>query len=229
MGRPNPKTKHEKRIRQKQKRSNSCATHQIALSSQFNTGISCINDTSLCHVSDLTTTEPNSSHNISNPTSPLLFSEPTFTFDNETFQAYTPSPSRQSSNPGSSHDDLQLHNSTIGDVDTDLIEMDLYDLYRKEDGKGYSNEYLHKCRNKLRRKVRQDRIKINDLQRQIIELKLESEREKERIRMFYETIAFGRSRTGRIVQSAMGTSSAAGKIMKHLKDIYSVDHDRYYQ
>ena len=90
--------------------------------------------------------------------------------------------------------------------------MDLYDLYRKEDGKGYSNEYLHKCRNKLRRKVR---IKINELQRQIIELKSESEHEKKRIRMFYETIAFGRSRSGRIVQSALGTSSAAGKIMEH--------------
>ena len=146
-----------------------------------------------------------------NPTSPLLFSDPAFNFDNETPQAPTPSFSHQSSNPGSSHD-TNLQNSTIGDVDTDLIEMDLYDLYRKEDGKGYSNEYLHKCRNKLRRKVR---IKINELQRQIIELKSESEHEKKRIRMFYETIAFGRSRSGRIVQSALGTSSAAGKIMEH--------------
>ena len=86
----------------------------------------------------------------------------------------------------------------------------------KRMGEGFSNEYLHKCRNKPRRKVKQDRIPINELQRQIIELKLESEHEKNTIQMFYDTIAFGRSRSGRIVQSAMGTSSAAGKIMELL-------------
>ena len=62
-----------------------------------------------------------------------------------------------------------------------------------------------------------------------MELKLESKREKERIRKYYETIAFGRSRTGKIVRSAMGTSSAAGKILKELKTLYSVGHDSLYQ
>ena len=62
-----------------------------------------------------------------------------------------------------------------------------------------------------------------------MELKLESEREKERIGKYYETIAFGRSRTGKIVRSAIGTSNAAGKIVKELKTLYSVDQDNLYQ
>ena len=33
--------------------------------------------------------------------------------------------------------------------DTDLIEMDHYDAYRKEDGELYTNEYLLKCKEKL--------------------------------------------------------------------------------
>ena len=63
-----------------------------------------------------------------------------------------------------------MRNSTIGNVDTDLIEMDLNDLYRKEDGEGFSNECFHKCRNKLRRKVKQDTITSNELQRQLIKI-----------------------------------------------------------
>ena len=56
----------------------------------------------------------------------------------------------------------------------------------------------------------------------ILKLKLENEQERERIRKFYDTISFGRSRTGRIVRAAMGTSSTAGKIIEEL----SVDEDR---
>ena len=69
----------------------------------------------------------------------------------------------------------------------------------------YSTNYLHKCRDTLKIKVQEDRVKLNELQRKNMELKLESEREKDRIRKYYETIAFGRSRTGKIVRSAMGT------------------------
>ena len=54
---------------------------------------------------------------------------------------------------------------TIGDADTDLIEMNLYDAYRIEDNARYTNEYLLRCRDKLRSKVREARSKIHNLQK----------------------------------------------------------------
>ena len=224
MGRPSVERKRAKRRRQKQKRSNMC-THRKALSMQIDNSIpSSVNDSSLCHVSH---TKPIGSP-VTAPTSPLLFSDPQFDVDPtaETSHAF----SHHINKPESScyMNDADSSN-VIGDVDTDLIEMDIYDLYRREDGKTYSNEYLHKCRDKLRRKAQQDRIEINQLQRESMQLKLRSACEKERIRMFYETIAFGRSRTGRIVRSAIGTSTAAGEIIKELETLYSVDQDSNYQ
>ena len=49
----------------------------------------------------------------------------------------------------------------MGDADTDLIEMDLYNMYRHEDGEPLSYEYLQKCNDKLRRRVSQDKYRIN--------------------------------------------------------------------
>ena len=172
------------------------------------------------------------------PTSPLLFSNSPSELDTNFATLHPPTNISPIPNLDISQlqniNDSDCHvasNVVIGDVDTDLIEMDLYDTYRKKDGEQYSTEYLHKCRDKLRIKVQQDRVKLIELQRKNMELKLESKREKERIRKYYETIAFGRSRTGKIVRSAMGTSSAAGKrkIVKELKTLYSVGHDSLYQ
>ena len=62
--------------------------------------------------------------------------------------------------------------ATIGAADMDLIEMDLYDIYRKEDSAGYTKEYLLRCRDKLRAKVRKDHLKIHDLQKSNLRSKL---------------------------------------------------------
>ena len=75
---------------------------------------------------------------------------------------------------------------TIGNVDTDLIEMNLYDIYRRDDGETYSTEYLLKCTAKLRKKVEQDRLKLSELQALNMKIRLENKEEKERIRTFYE-------------------------------------------
>ena len=48
--------------------------------------------------------------------------------------------------------DIEQTNSSqpsFGDVDADVMEMNLYDDYRQLDGKHYSNTYLFKCRRKL--------------------------------------------------------------------------------
>lgn len=53
----------------------------------------------------------------------------------------------------------------------------------------------------------------------ISKINLEHKQERERLRKYYETIAFGQSRTGLMVRSAMGTSSAAEKIINELKQM----------
>ena len=54
------------------------------------------------------------------------------------------------------------------------------------------------------------------------------EHKQERLRKYYETIAFGQSRTGLMVRSAMGTSSAAEKIINELKQMYNVTAEDNY-
>lgn len=104
----------------------------------------------------------------------------------------------------------------VGDRDMDLVEMELYDNYRKTDGEPYPTEYLLKCRKKLKTKVHKCLEKINTLELRISKINLERKEERERLRKYYETIAFGQSRTGLMVRSAMGTSKAAEKIITEL-------------
>ena len=118
--------------------------------------------------------------------------------------------------------------TSIGDDDTDLIEMSLYDDYRKDDGRPYTNHYLKQCTEKLRSKVEQYRAKICELEKENMKMKLEHKEERERIRNYYDTIAFGKSRSGQLVRMSMGTSSAAGKIIEELKTLYSVEQDYKY-
>ena len=151
------------------------------------------------------------------PASPLLFSDgssPT-TGNNNIVQL--------SSHMGTAF------SSVLGDADTDLIEMEIYDLYREEDGEPYSVEYLQKCNEKLRRKVKDDKIIINMLQRQNMKMKADKKDEVERIRRFYETIAFGQSRAGKMVRTALGTSNRAQNISQQMRVLYSVHQDHYYR
>ena len=51
----------------------------------------------------------------------------------------------------------------------------------------------------------------NGLQKEVDRVKLASKEENECIRNFYETIAYGKSRAGQMVRSAMGTAPDADK------------------
>ena len=125
----------------------------------------------------------------------------------DTVQDSSPSPSDNSVN--------------LGDADMDLVEMELYDLYREDDGEQHTLEYLQKCNSKLKAKVTQDKI----LQRLNMKIKAEKLDEVERIRCFYETIAFGRSRAGQMVRTARGRSCSAHNIANEMRELYSVRQD----
>ena len=115
--------------------------------------------------------------------------------------------------------------SSMGGVDTDLVEMTLYDDYGSLDGESSTPEYLLKCRRKLMVKVSEFKSKITELQKEVHRIKLASKEENERIRKFYEVIAYGKSRAGQMVRSAMGTTTDASKIIKKLEELYSVSYD----
>ena len=88
--------------------------------------------------------------------SPLLFSDDSLcTINDDTAQTST----------------CNVSNSALGDADTDLLEMELYDLYREEDGELHTVGYLQKCNEKLRTKVCEDKIMINRLQRENVKMK----------------------------------------------------------
>ena len=116
----------------------------------------------------------------------------------------------------------------IGDVDIDHVEMCLYDSYRQLDGEEYTREYLLNCRSKLMDKVQQYKKELNKSEEERVAMELAHKKELQRVRRFYEIIAFGQSRSGRMVRAAMGTTSAAKEIMDELRALYSVAADTYY-
>ena len=139
------------------------------------------------------------------------------------------SPAHAEVNIGDSNTHLSNDEDTsIGNDDTDLIEMRLYGEYRNEDGEQYTNHYLKKSMIKLREKTQQYKVRICELETENMKMKLEHKEQRERIQKYYDTIAFGRSQSGRLVRMAMGTTSAAGKIIEELKTLYSVEQDYSY-
>jgi hypothetical protein len=130
------------------------------------------------------------------------------------------------------HDDIvhtSTHSIALGDADADLIEMELYNLYREEDGELHTAKYLQKCNEKLRAKVKEDKIMINKLQRLNVKMKADKKDEVERIRCFYEAIAFCQSQAGRMVHTALGTSSRAQNISQKMRELYSVHQDSNFE
>lgn len=70
-------------------------------------------------------------------------------------------------------------------------------------------------------------LKVNAYRSELERLKLDKAKmafkhrsQIDRIRSFYQTIAFATTRTGKIVKTAMETSSAAANIMKELESTY---------
>ena len=123
--------------------------------------------------------------------------------------------------------DPRESNLCMGDIDTDVVEMVVYD-YRQNDGKSYIPRYLFKCQETLMTKVQQYRSQIHKLEREIADVKFKSNEEKERLWKYYETIAFAKSRSGRMVRSAMGTAKGAERIIRQMEALYSVESDLNY-
>ena len=98
-----------------------------------------------------------------------------------------------------------VSNNPVG-IDLDVLEMTLCDSNAQDEI--YSNEYLAACRRSLMSKVEHYKLELmSKQQRDIIG-----------IRKFYQTIAFGESRSGRMVRTALSTSQAAAEVMKELEE-----------
>ena len=100
--------------------------------------------------------------------------------------------------------------------DTDVMHMELEDFYREWDNSEHSNTYLKECRQKLLEKVKEYHQKVEQLQTEKIEIACKHRAKIEEIRTFYRNIAYGTSRSGRMVKKAMSTSDAAKEVMKML-------------
>ena len=115
--------------------------------------------------------------------------------------------------PVETSDDEEL--DALG-VDLDVVKMTFENPYKDE----FTNEYLQDCRRKLMQKVSAYRNKIESLKLQQSEAVRKHKAQLDRIRSFYQTIAFASTRTGKIVKTSLETSSTAASIMKELESTY---------
>ena len=151
MGRPNAETKRAKGRRQRAMQHKYKCFNQVNASSNDLTFSNSVTD--------------NTKVQFNHCTSPLLFSGPpsfnsTTTTTHATSNPDSPALTPFSAGSEPSHrmqdvHDTDLHANiarTVEIGDTDIIEMELYDSFRKEDAEKPSNAYLLKCRDKLRRK-----------------------------------------------------------------------------
>lgn len=98
--------------------------------------------------------------------------------------------------------------------DTDVMQMKLEDVYQQWDDSKYTHKYLMECRQQLIKKIEEYRCKLEQLQTQNSEMTLKHRKEIEEIRTFYRNIAYGTSRSGKIVKKAMSFSDAAKEVLK---------------
>jgi len=101
-------------------------------------------------------------------------------------------------------------------VDLDVVEMTV----ANPDSEKFTYEYLQDCRKKLMLKVNAYRSELESLKLDKAKMAFKHRSQIDRIRSCYQTIAFATTRTGKIVKTAMETSSAAANIMKELESTY---------
>ena len=144
--------------------------------------------------------------------------EETHTYVNDTFP-HNSTDSSSVTNDYQNDEDAAV--SEIGNQDLEMLEMNVYDTYRQEDGKPYSYNYLLDCRAKLIQKLHSCREENFELIKKMSDTKLEQQKKIRRIRQFYELIAFAKSRSGAMVRSAMGTSHNADSIIQDMNARFS--------
>lgn len=113
-----------------------------------------------------------------------------------------------------SHDTLQ---DCIGE-DADVVIMQTEDDIMKEcdgeSGPKYPYEYLLNCRKELMMRVKEYRAIVEDQKSRIIAMEYKHRKEIERIRSFYQGIAYAPTRTGKIYKRSHCSSSIAKQILK---------------
>ena len=185
MGRPSKIKKQEKRKRQKKKKDG-------VSKSKFSVPVESCTDsiTLLQHASTIPLRETNI------PSSALLFSDlPQAKTDDPATSLFSaplahPIVNSRFSEIDDTCNEGQTVNTAyyVGDADIDLVEMDVYDAYREDDGKLPSNTYLLKCNKKLRWKINHANIMIRKLERQNLKEKLENENSKKKSESFMKQL-----------------------------------------
>lgn len=106
-------------------------------------------------------------------------------------------------------------NDDVLGLDLDVLEMTLEDTFTAPDER-LPYEYLDNCRKNLMRKVEMYHIQLQDMRAKNAQMRAQHCLEIERIRSFYKNIAFGHSRTGRIVRNVICTSKEAKTFVQEL-------------
>ena len=106
-------------------------------------------------------------------------------------------------------------------VDLAAEELRLEDELKDRDVE-YTYEYLSNCRQKLRTRLEHCHQKLEEAKSINVKQNFQHRREIENIQHFYQTIAYAKSRTGRLVRSARLSSSAAAAVMKELEIDYGM-------
>ncbi len=108
--------------------------------------------------------------------------------------------------------------------DEDVVLMETEDALNNLDNQAknddteckYPYQYLTDCREKLMSKVRKYRAVVEDQKSQMIIMQQKQHKEIERIRTFYQGIAYAPTRSGRLVKQVHCSSQTAKEIMKEL-------------
>ena len=88
----------------------------------------------------------------------------------------------------------------------------------KEPSKRYTHEYLLDCRKTLRLRLEECHQRLEESLSENTKLVFKHRQEIERIRSFYQTIAYGTSRSGLMVRTARAKSASAAELLKKFVD-----------
>ena len=104
-------------------------------------------------------------------------------------------------------------------ADMDATRIALADELMTE-GEEYTIAYLQNVKDDLLRKVEYNRERIEQLKSANLKQLHKHRQEVDRIRTFYQTIAYAKTRTGRMVQTALRKSSAAAQVLEEVGITY---------
>lgn len=107
--------------------------------------------------------------------------------------------------------------TSIGE-DADVVMMNLEDSLNEleKEPMAHSYEYLFECRKTLMQKVERYRATMEKQSSQIIAMKYKQRQEIERIREFYQAIAYAPTHSSQIVKKSICSSKTATKVLSDI-------------